>query len=254
MPHATAARIAAAQLAGLSRARQLVPAGPFTGLLAPGAHAFFSYAVAANPGEPITDVTDALAILRAAFPPGGLRFELIDQACPGAAEALEAAGLTVTARVPLMTVDPDQVTLPDPPDGVTVEVVRTVADRVAGNAIGNAAFEVVTDPPSGEPPPPEDGGSVLARLHGKPVAVASWTQVADGVTEIVGVATPAEHRRKGLGGLVTAHAVRAAAELAAVRLAWLTPGGDDADRVYRKVGFAPIASAVHLADTPTPLP
>jgi predicted GNAT family acetyltransferase len=80
------------------------------------------------------------------------------------------------------------------------------------------------------------------------VAVASWTPVADGVTEIVGVATLPGFRRRGIGALVTAHTVRAAATLAGVTLPWLTPGDNGADRVYRRIGFSPAATAVHLAD------
>jgi predicted GNAT family acetyltransferase len=70
--------------------------------------------------------------------------------------------------------------------------------------------------------------------------------VADGVTEIAGVATVSEYRKRGLGALVTAVAVQAAAERAGVTLAWLTPGSDGADRIYRSVGFEPVATAVHL--------
>jgi hypothetical protein len=47
---------------------------------------------------------------------------------------------------------------------------------------------------------------------------------------------------------VTAHTVRAAATLAGVTLPWLTPGDSGADRVYRRIGFSPVATAVHLAD------
>ncbi len=268
MPEADplATRIAAAQLSGLSRAgqvvgdddppvllasREVVPAGPFTGLLAVDGPAFLSYAVAARPGEPVTDavaVAESVATLRSVFPAGGLRFELIEQACPGAAEALVAAGLVVAARVPVMTLDAAAAVVPPTPAGVVVEVVRTVADRVAGAEVAGAAFEMPGDLPQGEAPPPEDGGSVLARVDGVPAAVASWTQVADGVTEVVGVAVLADHRRRGLGRLVTAHAVLAASTLGGARLTWLTPGGADADRVYRAVGFTPVATAVHLAE------
>ncbi|GLZ41649.1 GNAT family N-acetyltransferase [Actinokineospora sp. NBRC 105648] len=262
-----ASRIAAAQLSGLSRARRVVgdddlpvlqqarrvvPAGPFTGLLAVDGPAFLSYAVASRPGRPVQDaaeVAEAIELLRAEFQPGALRFELIDEACPGAADLLAAAGLTVTMRIPVMTLAAAEVVVPATPDGVTVDYVRTAADRIAGAEVANAAFGMAGDLPTGPPPLPADGGSVLARLaDGEPVAVTSWTQVADGITEIVGVATAAAHRRRGLGGLVTAHAVRAAAELAGATLTWLTPGSADADRVYRKVGFTPVAHAVHLAE------
>jgi GNAT superfamily N-acetyltransferase len=243
-----AARIALGQLIGLARSKTVVPAGPFTGLLTPGGHPMLSYAVAARPGEPITDLADSLTVLRAAFPENGLRFELINQACPGAVELLEAAGLTITARVPVMVADPDTLTIPNAPDGVTVDYIATPDDHTAANAIAHAAFGMPGEPSQGtQPNDPVDGGSVLARWHGKPVAVASWTPVAAGTTEIVGIATAEPYRRRGLGALVTAHAVRVAAGLG-VTLPWLTPGDDDAGRVYAQVGFAKVADAVHLAD------
>ena len=83
--------------------------------------------------------------------------------------------------------------------------------------------------------------------NGHPAASAVWTGVADSVTEIAGVATLPSARNRGLGSLVTAAATRAAADLAGATLAWLTPGHDGADRIYRRLGFAPTATAVHLS-------
>ncbi|GAA3065450.1 GNAT family N-acetyltransferase [Actinokineospora globicatena] len=238
-------------VAVLLQTREVVPAGPFTGLLAVDGPAYLSYAVASRPGEAVTDadeVAQALEILRGVFAPGTLRFELISQACPGAAELLQAAGLQVTARVPLMTLEADRVAIPETEAGVTVDYVDTEAGRIAGARVASAAFEVEGDLPTGPPSEPVDGGSVLARVDGEVAAVASWTQVADGITEIVGVATAHQYRRRGLGALVTAHAVRVAAESGGAELTWLTPGGDDADRVYRSVGFTTAANAVHLVE------
>src|SRR5690348_17277201 len=122
MSNDLAARIAAAQLTGLSRVRTVVPAPPFAGLIKPGAPAFTNYAVAQNPGEPVTELGDSLDTLRAAFPPGPVRFELIDEACPGAVAALEAAGLTVVGRYPLLTLEVADLRMPPTPEGATVEV------------------------------------------------------------------------------------------------------------------------------------
>jgi predicted GNAT family acetyltransferase len=97
-------------------------------------------------------------------------------------------------------------------------------------------------------PEPSNGASVLVRLDGVPVATAGWTAVADGVTEIAGVGTLHSHRRRGLGAIATAFATQQAFELAGATLAWLTPGDDGADRVYRRLGYTPKATAVHLGD------
>ncbi|KAA2262817.1 GNAT family N-acetyltransferase [Solihabitans fulvus] len=246
-------RIAAAQLASVSRHRRVVAAAPFTGLLTVDGPDFMSYAVAASPGSAVHEVTEALAVLRAAFAPGRVRFELVEEASPGAVDALVAAGVEVDKRMPLLTMDPADLTLPPTPAGVVVELVTTAEQATQARTVANAAFGMsLGDGDGTAPPPPVDGGSVLATLDGVPVAAASWTAVADEVTEIVGVATLPSHQRRGLGALVTAHAVQAGWRLAGATLPWLTPGDDGADRVYRRLGFVTRANAVHLADPAGP--
>jgi GNAT superfamily N-acetyltransferase len=239
-------RIAAAQLVGLSRQRKVVAASPFVGLMVPGGPAFLQYAVAERPGEPVRELGDSLETLRAAFAPEPVRFELIDEACPGAVGLLVGAGAEVAGRFPLLTLHTAKLTMPDAPAGATVRVSASKQDAVDAERVAAAAFESET---RGEPDAPgaaADGGSVIAHLDGQPVATAFWTAVADGVSEIAGVATLPAVRGRGLGALVTAAAVEAVRDLAGVRLAWLTPGHDGADRIYRRAGFAPAATAVHL--------
>jgi GNAT superfamily N-acetyltransferase len=242
-----AARIAAAQLAGLSRTRKVIVASPFTGLLKEGAPGYFSYAVAEKPGQAVRDLGNSLDVLRTAFDPIELRFELIDEVCPGAVDALLAAGLTATGRYPLLTLETENLVIPDTPSEVTVNVARSKEDAIDSQRVASAAFDSAMDEDPVPPGDPRDGGSVIARVDGKAVATAFWTSVADGVSEIAGVATSPEYRNRGLGALVTAEAVRAAVQLAGVSLTWLTPGHDGADRIYRRVGFAPTANAVHLS-------
>jgi ribosomal protein S18 acetylase RimI-like enzyme len=242
-----AARIAAAQLSGLSRNRTVVAASPFTGLLKPGPASFMSYAVAEKPGQAVRELGDSLDILRAAFAPIEVRFELIDEACPGAVEALLAAGLTATGRYPLLTLETENLLLTEAPEGATVHVAESKQDAIDAQRVASAAFDSPMDEDPPAPGDPRDGGCVVARMDGKVVATAFWTSVADGVSEIAGVATTPEYRNRGLGALVTAEAVRAAVERAGVRLVWLTPGHDGADRIYRRAGFTPTAHAVHLS-------
>lgn len=242
-----AARIAAAQLSGLSRTRTVIPAAPFAGLLKEGGPGFMSYAVAEKPGHAVSELGDSLHILRDAFAPNELRFELIDEASPGAVEALLAAGLTATARYPLLTLETENLIMPDIPAGLTVTVAESTVDAIDSQRVASVAFESEMDENPSAPGDPRDGGGVVARMNGTAVATAFWTPVADGVSEIAGVATIPEYRNRGLGTVVTAAAVRAAVELAGVRLAWLTPGNDGADRIYRRVGFTPAATAVHLS-------
>jgi GNAT superfamily N-acetyltransferase len=240
-------RIAAAQLAGLRRVRHVVEAPPFVALLTTSGPDLLSYALAAQPGQPVREVASALPVLRKAFGKTRLRFELVAEASPGAVEALLAAGLVLMRQYPLLAARASAVELPKTAGDVSVSVVDTREEAMHAREIAAVAFGQAIDPEE-EQPKPTDGGTVLARVAGEPVAVASWTPVADGVTEIVGVATLPGFRRRGLGALVTAHAVHAAATLAGVTLPWLTPGDSGAESVYRRIGFTRVSTAVHLAD------
>ena len=88
---------------------------------------------------------------------------------------------------------------------------------------------------------------MLARIGGEPVSVAAWTPVMDGYSEIVGVATAEKWRRRGLAGLVTAAAARAAFDAGASTCV-LSPGDETALRVYARAGFHRIATMLHHSD------
>ncbi|TDO29472.1 FR47-like protein [Kribbella sp. VKM Ac-2527] len=244
-------RIASAHLQGRIRSRRQIVAGPLVGLLHERDVWYLSGAVAAEPGASFDpeELPWALETIRQAFAAEGrwLSAELIDEASPGLAEALVANGMIIRSRPPLLVVEPDDLLVPDLPTGVTASVVESSAEQAAANAVAADAYE---DPDAANPfqPNPADGGNVLIRLDGVPVATAAWTAVADGVTEVVGVGTLHSHQRRGFGALATAFATQQAFERGGATLAWLTPGDDGADRVYRRIGYAPKATAVHLGD------
>ncbi len=88
---------------------------------------------------------------------------------------------------------------------------------------------------------------MLARgAGGEPLGAASWQPAQLGVTEIVAVGVPAPHRRQGIAAALTAAAARAAFAQGA-ELAFLTPGGDAAGRVYARAGFRPSVHVLHLS-------
>lgn len=246
-----AARIASAQLHGLTRSRRQIVAGPLVGLLHDRDVWFLSTMVAAEPGTAFDpeEVPWAVATIRKAFAAENrwLGAELIEEASPGLAEALAANGMTIVSRPPLLAVEPAGLQTPELPEQVTVSVVESVEQQAAADAVAVAAYEAeeLTMPFQ---PDPANGGSVLLHWDDVPVATAAWTAVADGVTEVAGVGTLQEYRRRGLGAIATAYATQAAFERAGATLAWLTPGDDGADRVYRGIGFKPTATAVHLGD------
>jgi predicted GNAT family acetyltransferase len=246
-----AARIASAQLQGLTRSRRQIVAGPLVGMLHDEDVWFLSGAVAAEPGTPFDpeEVSWALDTVRKAFAAEGrwLHAELIEEANPGLAEALAANGMTIVSRPPLLVVEPADLKLPDFPEGVTAAVITSPEEQAEADGVAADAYET-EDAANPFQPDPANGASVLIRQDGVPVATAAWTAIADGVTEVAGVGTLHSHRRQGLGALATAYATQQAFETGGATLAWLTPGDDGADRVYRRLGYDPKATAVHLGD------
>jgi predicted GNAT family acetyltransferase len=245
-----ATRIASAQLQGRIRSRRQIVAGPLVGLLHDEDVWYLSGAVAADPGTPFDpeEVPWALETIRQAFAAENrwLSVELIEEANPGLAEVLAANGMTIASRPPLLTVETGALRALELPEKVTVSVVESAEDQAKVGAVASAAYEDELASPF--QPDPANGGSVLVRWDGVPVATAAWTAVADGVTEVAAVGTLHEYRRRGLGAIATAAAAQAGFERCGATLAWLTPGDDGADRVYRGIGFEPTATAVHLGD------
>ncbi|MFI5710681.1 GNAT family N-acetyltransferase [Kribbella sp. NPDC051620] len=246
-----AARIASAQMVGLGRSRRQIVAGPLVGMLHDEDVWFLSSAVAADPGTPFDpdEVSWALETIRQAFAAEGrwLHVELIEEANPGLAEALVANGMTIASRPPLLVVEPADLKLPDLPEGITASVVTSPEEQSEADAVAADAYET-KDAANPFQPNPADGASVLIRQDGVPVATAAWTAIADGVTEVAGVGTLHSHRRQGLGAIATAYATQQAFETGGATLAWLTPGDDGADRLYRRLGYTPKATAIHLGD------
>jgi predicted GNAT family acetyltransferase len=95
------------------------------------------------------------------------------------------------------------------------------------------------------------GRSVLAAAYGggAPLAVGIH-QPAGGVTEIAGVGTLPAHRRRGLAAAVTSALVADALDRG-VEVVFLSAADGDVARVYRRLGFAPIATAM-IAEPPVP--
>lgn len=246
-----AVRIASAQLQGRTRSRRQIVAGPLAGLLHDEDVWFLSGVLAAEPGVAFDpeEVPWALETVRKAFAAEGrwLSAELIEEANPGLADALAAEGMTIVSRPPLLAVEPAGLRTPEVPAEVTASIVRSPEEQAEADRVAIASYDD-EDVASSFKEDPADGGSVLIRWDGVPVATALWTAVADGVTEIAGVGTLPEYRRRGLGAFATAFATQAAFDHAGATLAWLTPGDDGADRVYRGIGFASSATAVHLGD------
>jgi GNAT superfamily N-acetyltransferase len=177
------------------------------------------------------------------------RLEWIAETAPNVAAVLAAAGMREELRAPLMACRPLDLLQSSGGDPATTVAPVGDDDLRACFDLQRRAFG---DPPLAMTDEPRDprrrgGGAVLARVDGAPASAATWTPVIDGVSEIVGVATDEAHRGRGLAGVVTAAATQQAFQ-AGAGLAVLSPGGDQAQRVYARAGFRPAATMLHWSD------
>jgi ribosomal protein S18 acetylase RimI-like enzyme len=231
------------------RGRLVLRAGPFTVTVHPHNRLrFLNYAI---PDDGARPDAAAVASLREAFRAHDRlpRLEWIEEAAPDVAAALGEAGMVEELRTPLMACAPSELVSAEA--GVDGLVVGAVGDgdlrdlaRVQRVAFGEAPL------PADEPPHDArrtGGGAVLARVGREPVAAAAWTAVVNGCSEVAGVATAEPWRRRGLAGVVTAAAARAAFA-AGAGVCVLSPGDDGAQRVYARAGFRPAATMLHWSD------
>jgi ribosomal protein S18 acetylase RimI-like enzyme len=190
-------------------------------------------------------------------------FEWIDEAAPHMSAAAPAAGLAVRAH-PLMvlgTLTPPPLTepglsvrivSPDEPDLDRVWAVPAVAFEHPGTATGLAGAIERDKIASGHDEGVmsmlrerlRSGQSVLAAAFDQdgPVGAGSCQPLAS-VAEITGVGVLPSARRMGLGGAVTA-ALAADAQRRGVQTVFLAASDDDVARVYTRLGFRRIGTAM----------
>ncbi|MEO8611400.1 MAG: GNAT family N-acetyltransferase [Chloroflexota bacterium] len=82
--------------------------------------------------------------------------------------------------------------------------------------------------------------SFVARLDGEPAAAGRFSEIRDGLTELVGITTLPNFRQQGIAAVLTASITRAAFD-SGVEVAFLIAGNDTARRVYERIGFRTIA-------------
>ncbi|MGH3134055.1 MAG: GNAT family N-acetyltransferase [Gaiellaceae bacterium] len=168
----------------------------------------------------------------------------------------EAVGLGLTTRVPMpgMAVSPDELAHARAP---RLEIVRVddeggLADAAKVAAAGGGVpLEFML--PLYAPGVLELAGFAVhvGRVDGEPVTTAMGYQTDKDVA-IFSVATPPEHRRRGFGGAITAHAARAAFDDGA-DLAWLQTS-EMGESVYRGLGFRHVEMHFMLARPSPQLP
>jgi GNAT superfamily N-acetyltransferase len=189
--------------------------------------------------------------------------EWIHDVQPRLVGVARSAGMKVR-EAPLMVLGQGRWRTPDPPDGITVRLLRPGDPALAASGavqhigFGHPGTEV------GEAGPAERDASAVGRSaieldflserirngltqpavaedETGPLSGGSHQMVGD-VSAIVGVATLPSARRRGLGALVTARLVQDARERGA-ELVFIEAETPDVARIYGRLGFERIGTA-----------
>lgn len=226
---------------------------PFTLFLNPtNSDPYGNYAI---PDEPVGgDLAAPLLELRTTARNHGRRprFEFIEEYAPQLAASLRAAGFVEETRTALMICAARDYR-PAPvvaglevyalADDAPLDDVRAVME-VQRRGFGNDQPVTISDTEAQDFREWLTGTFfVLARLDGIAVGAGSLTAPIGGIAEVAGIATLAAYRRRGIAAAATDCALRAGFAHG-VTLAMLTAADERAGRVYQRVGFQPIGTAL----------
>ncbi|MFJ8042530.1 GNAT family N-acetyltransferase [Kitasatospora sp. NPDC096147] len=194
-------------------------------------------------------------------------FEWVAETTPGLRAAVEATGLAVHGHPLMVLSDSADAPAPAPPAEVTVRLVGaddpSLAEAIAvaylsfgepGTAIGTAGSDELAAFTArlAEDGTAEriarrirDGLTVVAAAFGPDgtALCGGQHQPVGEVTELVGIGTLPSARRQGLGHAVTA-ALVTDARARGVRTVFLSAGDDDVARIYGRVGFRTVGTAL----------
>jgi ribosomal protein S18 acetylase RimI-like enzyme len=246
------ARIQRSVVATLSARPAALDAGPFVLGLDPGTdNPSVNYATP-RPDAAITadDVTALVAAFRRAdrVP----RLEYVTACAPALEGLLIGAGFAVEARHDYLICTPETVVVPATPDGFALCAPASDEQRAAlviaqNDAFGAGAVAAHNDVLRVERLQADGGIAVIAVTGGGTCAGGGQASVPrDGVSEVAAIAVREPFRRRGLAGAVTAAITRRLFD-AGADLAWLEASGEDAWRVYGRVGYRPAGKRLYIA-------
>lgn len=225
--------------------------GPFLVLVSSGSdNPFGNYAVPVDGAAPTAD--DVRALIEFFHRKERLpRLEYVRPA-PGVDEPLTAAGFDVAGTLTLMALDDELVPAPAA-DGYRVALVTDLPALRQAVAVQNTAYgEGDREPdPGGLVRTIEGGGRVALAVHattGEPAGAGLSTDPQGGLVEIAGVGVLPEHRRHGIGALVTwaltAEALRRGHQ------SFLQVEKAEPFRVYQRIGYRVVGE---MADARRPI-
>lgn len=231
--------------------RHVVEALPFALYFSPqDERVFFNYAIplqsaGGNLDRELYDVT-------AEFLARGRRpsFEYLEDFAPDLGSALQRVGLVETSRETVMLCAPDIFRPAPRVPGLEIHVLdeNSPADLLRACI---STTERGFDPERLVVPTRSEVDDFRARLvtaraflgllDGVPAGTAVFTAPHEGLSEVAGVATLPEFRRRGIATAVTARATETAFA-SGVDTVFLSTVDEGAARVYRRLGFAPFTA------------
>jgi ribosomal protein S18 acetylase RimI-like enzyme len=188
---------------------------------------------------------EELAAVRAAFLARGRRprWEYLEQLHPQLAAQLIASGFPAPTPRPLQVVTAQSFR----PETSAVAEVRSItsAEALSVEAVLTVAYGGNPAETTGEMLQgmlEREGCVIAAFVEGKPVAAGLHSPVGT-TTEVAGVGTAPEWRRKGLAGAVTS-ALVADALARGCTCIFLSAGDESVARVYARLGFVRVGTAL----------
>jgi ribosomal protein S18 acetylase RimI-like enzyme len=217
---------------------------------------FFNYA---RPTAPLAgDLRAPLVELCAAFRARERlpRFEFLWEFAPDFGAALLAAGYQEEGHNPLLVCTretlrpapavPGLEIVPLTPDSPSSDLRAAVTVQRRAFGDGNEPEATDADAADQQKRVAAGAGGFIGRLNGEVVAVADYTVPLDGFTELVGIATTAGYRGRGIATALTA-AASEAAFAQGVDVVFLGAEDERAGRVYERVGFKPFGTLLAYA-------
>jgi GNAT superfamily N-acetyltransferase len=234
---------------------ELEQVGPFVARLTlDNSHPMLNYAVPDDGARPSASDIQALVVF---FEQRGLkpRLEYGADGAPGLEELLLAAGFVVEGHLPLMGCRPVDARPVEPPQQFTVVKADVDIDHADAIIVADEAYGAPKQRPrpeaiAGRQRMTAAGGTVVLareRATGAPAGSGLFPPPRASVSELAAVGTREAFRGRGVATAVTSHLVRCALHNG-VEFLWLTPEGDQGERIYGRVGFTRLGGhMVHIS-------
>jgi ribosomal protein S18 acetylase RimI-like enzyme len=155
----------------------------------------------------------------------------------------------VEARVPVMLCTQQTPLAAPPTRDIEVFLAAEEPDLIAADEAQALAYGAPPRGPGSHKWTLRAGGLVAAArdtMSGAIIGAGVAMPPHKGISEIAGIGVRPDARRRGAAGAITALLAREAFARG-FELLWLTPGGEEAQRIYARAGFAPASEALHIS-------